>query len=71
MTRIRQEEVPRMEFKKGKVTASLEALAVYNTVTTEAIFEILVEKGVLTKDEVLERVAKLKRITQITIERIQ
>ena len=34
-----------MEFKKGTVTASLEALAIYNTVATEAVFEILVAKA--------------------------
>ena len=59
-----------MEFKKGTVSASLEALAVYNTIMAEAIFEILVEKGVLTKEEFQERIAKLKLVTQINIEHI-
>jgi hypothetical protein len=60
-----------MKFKKGAVSALLEALAIYNTVATEAVFEIPVETGILTKEEVRERIAKLKRVTQMNIERIQ
>jgi hypothetical protein len=48
----------------------LEALASCNTVATEAVFEILVEKGILTKEEVKERIDRLKKTTQLTIKQI-
>jgi hypothetical protein len=34
----------------------------------EAIFELLVEKGVLTREELLERIEKLTRIAYIIIQ---
>lgn len=45
-----------------------EKLATYNMLMAEAIFELLVEKGILTKEELLERIEKLRRITKITIQ---
>ena len=38
---------------------------------TEAIFELLAEKGILTGAEVKERVAKLKRETQLQFRWLQ
>ena len=46
--------------KTGKVTTTVQEVAYYNMFLTEAIFELLVEKGILTGEEVLERVKKLK-----------
>jgi hypothetical protein len=42
--------------KEGKVTASVEELAHYNMLLTEAIYELLADKGILSKEEVLERI---------------
>lgn len=58
-----------MESKDGKVTASIEEIAQYNMVFTEAIFELLAEKGILTGAEVKERIQKLKADTQINLRR--
>ena len=49
-----------MEFKDGNVTASLEEIVQYNMLLTEAIFELLAEKDILTGAEVKERIQKLK-----------
>jgi hypothetical protein len=46
--------------KTGKVTTTIQEMASYNMFLTEAIFELLEEKGILTGEEVLERVKKLK-----------
>ena len=40
---------------KGRVTASIDELAVYNMLLVEAVVELLTEKGVLTGEEVKER----------------
>jgi hypothetical protein len=45
--------------------ASFEEMALYNTVLVEALSEILVEKGVLDKSEVLERIEKIKKKASI------
>jgi hypothetical protein len=50
----------RQDKKTGKVTTTIQEMAYYNMFLTEAIFELLAEKGVLTGEEVLERVKKLK-----------
>jgi hypothetical protein len=46
--------------KAGKVTATVQEIAYYNMFLTEAIFELLAEKGILTGEEVLERVKRLR-----------
>ena len=53
----------------GKVTATIEELALYNM--TEAIFELLAEKGVLDGEGVKERIAKLKKETKVNLQRLQ
>ena len=53
-------EVLSVEAKDGKVTASIEEIAQYNMLLTEAIFEILAEKNILSGAEVKEGVQKLK-----------
>jgi hypothetical protein len=57
--------------KSGEVTATIEELARYNMVLTEAIFELLAERGILSGKEVLERVEKLKRETTLNFSRVQ
>ena len=46
--------------KTGKVMTTIQEVAYYNMFLTEAILELLAEKGILTGEEVLERVKKLK-----------
>jgi len=46
--------------KTGKVTTTIQEMATYNMFLSEAIFALLAEKGVLTGEEVLERVKKLR-----------
>ena len=55
----------------GKVTATIEELALYNMLLTEAIFELLAEKGVLDGEEVKDRIAKLKKETKVNLQRLQ
>jgi lipoate synthase len=51
----------------GEVTTSIEELAIYNMVLTEAIYELLADKGVLNRAEVTERIKKLKRETKVNL----
>lgn len=57
--------------KTGKVTATVEEIARYNMVLTEAIFELLAEKGILTGVEVKERVETLKKETKLQFRWLQ
>jgi hypothetical protein len=57
--------------KDGNVTASVEELAHYNLLLTEAIYEVLADKGILSKEEVVERVQKLKQETTVNCRRVQ
>jgi hypothetical protein len=60
-----------VEAKEGKVTASVEELATYNMLLTEAIYELLADKGIVSKEEVMERVRKLKAETTVNLRRVQ
>jgi len=51
--------------KTGRVVASFEEMALYNMVLVEALSELLIEKGVLDKGEVLERIEKVKNEVSI------
>lgn len=55
--------------KTGEVTTSIEELAVYNMLLTEAIYEILADKGILSRAEVTERIKKLKSETKVNLKR--
>jgi hypothetical protein len=57
--------------KSGKVTATIEEVARYNMVLTEAILELLAERGILSGEEVLERVEKLKSETTLNLSMVQ
>jgi hypothetical protein len=50
--------------KKKKVQVSYEELAYSNMLTLNALVELLAEKGVLTQEEILDRMRKLQ--TEIT-----
>jgi hypothetical protein len=60
-----------VDTKEGKVTASFEEIATYNMLLTEAIYELLADKGILSKEEVVERVQKLKAETTVNFRRVQ
>ena len=61
----------KLDTKEGKVAASVEELATYNMLLTEAIYELLADKGIVSKEEVVERVRKLRTETTINFRRIQ
>jgi hypothetical protein len=50
--------------KSRNITKTFRKMATYNMVLTEAIFELLAEREILTGSEVKERIAKLKRETK-------
>lgn len=60
-----------VDTKEGKVTASVEEIAHYNMILTEAIYELLADKGIISKEEVVERVRKLKTETTVNFRRVQ
>jgi hypothetical protein len=53
--------------KTGKVTTSIEELAVYNMLLTEAIYELLADKGIVTRAQVTERIKKLRTETKLNL----
>ena|SRR5436309_13164071 len=55
-----QEAMMEQNDKTGKVTTTLQEITFSNMFLVEAIFELLAEKGILTGEEVLERIKKLK-----------
>jgi len=60
-----------VDLKRGQVAATLEEIALYNMLLTEAIFDLLAEKGVLTREEVKARIEKLKNETKVNLTPIQ
>jgi hypothetical protein len=54
-----------------KVKASVETMAYYNMVLTEAIFQLLEEKGLLNRQEVKDRIEKIKTETNLSFQMIQ
>jgi GMP synthase PP-ATPase subunit len=55
--------------KTGTVTSSVEEIAIYNMLLSEALYEILADKGILTRQEVTERIKKIKSETKLNIRR--
>ena len=60
-----------MDSNEDNVNASVEMIAYRNMLLTEAIFEILAEKNILTGVEVLERIKKLKAETKCNFPPVQ
>ena len=60
-----------MASETPKVKASVETMAYYNMILTEAIFQLLEEKGLLTRAEVKDRIEKLKTETKLSFQMIQ
>ncbi len=48
------------DLKAGQITASFKELVYSNMLMVEAVVELLVQKNVITGDEVIETVKKLK-----------
>ena len=46
--------------KTGELTASIAETAIYTMLLSQALFEILEEKGLVTRAEVTERMKKLE-----------
>jgi hypothetical protein len=58
---IRKDPLPESQApKNGKEAVTLEKLAVYNTYELEGLINLLVEKGMITKEELLREVEGLK-----------
>lgn len=56
-------------FKAGRVKTSFEELALSNMVLVEALTELLVEKGLLSQEDVMDQVKKLKAETRVDVNR--
>jgi hypothetical protein len=48
---------------RGELTASIAETAIYSMLLSQALFEILEEKGLVTRAEVTERMEKLENET--------
>jgi hypothetical protein len=57
--------------KVKAVKASVQTMAYYNMILTEAIFQLLEEKGLLTRAQVKERMEQLKEETKLSFQMIQ
>jgi hypothetical protein len=66
-----EEAAMKHDEKTGAVTTTIQEISYYNMFLTEAIFELLAEKGILTGEEVLERVKKLKSETTVKFKWLQ
>lgn len=49
------------EMDDPKTDPILDKTILYNTVTLDAVIDLLIEKGVITKQQIKDRVAKHKR----------
>jgi len=59
------------DLKTGQITASFKELVYSNMLMVEAVVELLMQKNVITRDEVLETVKKLKEQTRVNFGRLQ
>jgi hypothetical protein len=58
---IRENPLPGSQVpKNGKEAVTLEKLAVYNTYELEGLINLLVEKGLISREELLKQVEDLK-----------
>ena len=49
--------------KTGELTASIAETVIYSMLLSQALFEVLEEKGLVTRAEVIERMKKLESET--------
>jgi hypothetical protein len=57
--------------KTGRVSMSIEKAALHNLVLVQTLVELLVERGVLDRDEIKERLKKVMAETSLDFERMQ
>jgi hypothetical protein len=57
--------------KTGRVSMSIEKVALHSLVLVQTLVELLVEKGVLDGDEIKERLKKVMAETSLNFERVQ
>ncbi len=55
--------------KTGELTASIAETAIYTMLLSQALFEVLEERGLVTRAEVTERIKKLKCETKVNLRR--
>jgi hypothetical protein len=55
--------------KRGTVTATVQELATYSMLLSEALFEALADKGIVSEQDIKERVAALREKTKINLRR--
>ncbi len=60
-----------MASDQGKIKAAVETMAYYNMILTEAIFQLLEEKRLLTRQDAKDRMEKLKAETKLSFQMIQ
>ena len=63
-------EIPmNQDDKKDQAPSSIEETAIHGMALTEALFEILADKGILTGERVIERIKKLKSEIKVDLSR--
>ena len=55
--------------KKDQARSSIEETAIHGMALTEALYEVLADKGVLTGDRIIERIKKLKSEIKVNLTR--
>ena len=65
----KEEATVKFDPKQGTVTATIQELATYSMFLAEALFEALAEKGVVSEQEIKDRVAALHEKTKIILRR--
>ena len=55
--------------KTGEVTTSVEELAIYSMTLSEALYQLLADKGFITRAEVTDRMKKLRSGTKVSFRR--
>ena len=55
--------------KKDQAPSSIEETAIHGMALTEALYEILADKGILTGERVIERIKKLKSEIKVDLSR--
>ena len=63
-------EIPmNQDDKKDQAPSSIEETAIHGMALTEALYEILADKGILTGERVIERIKKLKSEIKVDLSR--
>jgi hypothetical protein len=63
-------EIPmNQDDKKDQAPSSIEETAIHGMALTEALFEILADKGILTGERVIERIKTLKSEIKVNLSR--